>query len=309
VSRRPLWLVALFAVSCHTVIGYEESKRRPDAGPDSSLGGAGGAGGSTSVSDSAAGTAGDAGGGGGAAGEAGPSLCDDGPTMVTVAGGGTPFTIHSTEVTRCQYARFLATEPTQTVHLDVCSWNVDFAPGESCVDGEGQVAGNYPRNCVDWCDAAQYCEYVGMRLCGSKSGGPSTETDADDATVDQYYDACTSFGAHNYPYGGDPEVSSDDGYQPDACNGIDHGLNKALPVAALTTCQSSVQGYEGVFDLSGNLMEWEDLCFNDGATHREDTCSLRGGSHDASYSKLRCRDSTDASRLTQDAQVGFRCCG
>ena len=305
---------------CHQVIGFEESAPRSQVGGDAGLAdadtidgsaGQGGSGGTGAIGG-AAGQGGSGGTGaiGGAAGFAGTCTDEAGPKTVEVPGGGVPVTMHATEVTRCQYAAFLATTPTQTVQTALCDWNVDFAPDAVCAaqTGDGPDAADLPQACVDWCDAAQYCASLAMRLCGAKSGGPSSEPDMDDATVDQYFDVCSSFGAHNYPYGGDPSVSTSDGFEEHACNGFDHGVNATLPVGSLSTCQSSVAGYEGVFDLSGNVAEWEDLCSQEGATRREDHCLVRGGGYGDNYAKQRCMDFSVVRRDERLSDLGFRCC-
>jgi formylglycine-generating enzyme required for sulfatase activity len=231
--------------------------------------------------------------------------------LVTVPGGGVGVTLHATEVTRCQYAKFLETNPTQTANLARCAWNEDFAADPACSALEDYYAGagsaNHPQTCVDWCDAAEYCQHVGMRLCGAKAGGPLNESMLEDPTADQYFDACSSFGAHNYPYGGDPAVSSVDGFLPDACNGNEHVLYETLPVAFLSTCQSSVDGYEGIFDLSGNASEWVDMC-TEGALPEDDVCHARGGSFADNYGKQRCVDYSTGKRSEPSVYFGFRCC-
>ena len=75
----------------------------------------------------------------------------------------------------------------------------------------------------------------------------------------------------------------------------------------MTGCESSVSGYTGVYDLSGNVYEWEDSCSaDDGET---DLCVIRGGSLDSGSYNLAC-DHDNVARLRDGAgsYVGFRCC-
>ena len=65
-------------------------------------------------------------------------------------------------------------------------------------------------------------------------------------------------------------------------------------------------GYTGVYDLSGNVWEWEDSC--DGATGQSDICRLRGGAFGVNYAGLRCGLDFDFARNYHGDDLGFRCC-
>lgn len=231
--------------------------------------------------------------------------------LVSVKGG---YAIDATEVTRQQYAAWLATSPSVTGQDPGCDgWNTSYLPEtawperacDSTVWPPGSK-GDHPVVCVDWCDAYAYCKAVGKRLCGAIGGGPEAWADHANAAKSQWYNACSSGGAHNYPYGGDPSVTDTDGFQKSACNGSENGLKTTAPVAALSGCQSTDSGFAGVLDLSGNVREWEDACepgFN-GAP-----CRVRGGSFgDSYYGGLRCRDDMYLYREHLWGDVGFRCC-
>jgi formylglycine-generating enzyme required for sulfatase activity len=73
----------------------------------------------------------------------------------------------------------------------------------------------------------------------------------------------------------------------------------------MSTCQSNVPGYSGVYDLSGNLTEWEDSCERHGGGV---FCRQRGGPFRYGTSYLSCgSDAYYYSYETRDF-VGFRCC-
>ncbi len=62
----------------------------------------------------------------------------------------------------------------------------------------------------------------------------------------------------------------------------------------------------GVFDLIGNLREWEDNCNTmDGAA---DTCHLRGSTFGNSAAAPLCAETLYADRGSLKDTVGFRCC-
>jgi formylglycine-generating enzyme required for sulfatase activity len=65
-------------------------------------------------------------------------------------------------------------------------------------------------------------------------------------------------------------------------------------------------GYEGVYDMSGNVREWEDSC--NGSMGKEDRCRLRGGSFYTDADYLRCDGGVDGSRGDRCEEIGFRCC-
>jgi len=162
---------------------------------------------------------------------------------------------------------------------------------------------NHPQVCIDWCDATAYCKAVGKRLCGKIGGGANAYADHSNADRDQWYNACTSHGANLYAGGS----------RADTCNIVTSEKN-TRPVPTLTTCQSAVPGYTGVFDLTGNVWEWEDSC--DGLLGAADSCHYRGGDYrvDDRNGGLQCGAtpgsvSPGGNRRDATAETtGFRCC-
>ncbi len=242
------------------------------------------------------------GGGGGSAGSKGcPTVC--GPheecwnqklcvtkqVSVTAPGGGT-YGVDPTEVTISQYQNWLETTPPTTLMPASCTaWKLSYSPG----------AGSYPVVAVDWCDAYAYCKGIGKHLCGKIGGGPNAYSDYATANLSEWYNACSSGGANAYPYGAT--------YDGQTCNGGDNGVGGSVKVGSMTGCQSSVAGYAGVYDLSGNVWEWEDSCNAD--TGKDDNCRLRGGSFISGSSLLRCDGQNISNRSGVAQGIGFRCCG
>lgn len=212
------------------------------------------------------------------------------------------YCIDSTEVTNDQYQAWLNTNPDPAGQLSYCSWNTSFMPTNNWPPETAAL--DFPVAYIDWCDAYAYCQGVGKRLCGKIGGGSNPYNDPSNPASSQWYAACTSngaFGAKGYPYGAT--------YSTNACNGSD--TNKGAPVAVGTmpACQSPVPGYTGVYDLSGNVWEWEDSC--SGTSGSSDTCLVRGGAYFVDSSYLICGGATDvflARSGNPTGGVGFRCC-
>lgn len=224
--------------------------------------------------------------------------------LVTIGATGIHVSIDATEVTRAQYAEWLATnpEPTQQDHL-LCSANTSFVPDSDCMNGahvcKGDACGNHPQACVDWCDARAYCNGIGKRLCGKIGGGHNPFENAADATQSEWYFACSSDGLNLFPYGSS--------YVPSACHTEIFGdAWSTQPVSTGATCQSSC-AFGGVFDLNGNVMEWEDSCITD---RPEPICHARGGSVGSGDGSSLCAYmAASAPHMVTDYSIGFRCCG
>ncbi len=148
------------------------------------------------------------------------------------------------------------------------------------------------------------------RLCGKIGGGSNDDeysSGNSDASASQWYRVCSSGGVNAFPYG--------NSFEPTFCNiygcwgNVDE---ESLPVATLSTYQSSVPGYSGVYDMSGNVFEWVDSCSPSGRA-----CRTRGGAFDSWSTSgyagcltdvLACdsgwSDTLDVAR----SDLGFRCC-
>jgi formylglycine-generating enzyme required for sulfatase activity len=133
---------------------------------------------------------------------------------------------------------------------------------------------------------------VGKRLCGKKGGGALDVEDHADVEKSEWYAACSNAGTTKFPYGNSYDVS--------VCNGED---TKTAPtdVASLQGCNTK----EGLFDMSGNVFEFEDACDGDGKTNE---CHGRGGSYFGSVDYLECKAVFPFYRNSREAYLGFRCC-
>jgi hypothetical protein len=222
-----------------------------------------------------------------------------GPPLVRVGastGVGGYSCIDATEVTNAQYAQFLAANYPISAQDPWCAWNTTYQPpGGWPATGKDDVPVVY----VWWCDAFAYCKWAGKRLCGKLGGGPNGYGASADATASQWFNGCSASGARLYPYGNTFSAAACNGYL-----GADAGLGAPQAVSARTTCQG---GQAGVFDMSGNVAEWEDSC--NGQAGVSDSCHIRGGSFMSDAQGLRCDAVDSDTRDSATDYIGFRCCG
>jgi formylglycine-generating enzyme len=265
----------------------------------------------TTGSAGSAGTSGTAGSGGasGSAGSAGTAGCPAslaGPRLVAVGG----VCIDSTEVTNAHYAQFLAANGGDTSGQNaVCSLNQTYEPSAYWPAPTSEAG--LPVVQVDWCDAYAYCKWVGKRLCGRIGGGANASADYANSDRSQWFRVCSNGGRNAYPYGGTYRSAACNGFNgPNGCDhdtGVPSGTCTLTPVGSYAQCQGAAP-FSSVFDLSGNVIEWEDSCAPSGEGG-EDNCRIRGGSVFArSESDMRCDADYVNPRSSAGPALGFRCC-
>ncbi len=223
--------------------------------------------------------------------------------------GGGFYCVDHAEVRNSDYKAFLDANPgSPSGQIAACSFNTSYAPSGTCTQYDPTNKPNIPIACVDWCDAAAFCKWDGKHLCGKIGGGSNAQADFADATKSAWFRACSHAGTKDYPYG--------DTYMGDLCAGLDN-ISAVHPLATPQT--SCVGGYDDLYDMSGNVAEWEDSC--SGTSGASDTCADRGGSYLDSNAavgpspSLQCNSNVHGSpqiaakaRNTQDKEIGFRCC-
>ena len=245
-----------------------------------------------------------------------------GPDMVDVGG----YCIDLTEVTKAQYAAFLAAPPSPSSQAPECAWNVDFAPHRtsttdfggdtSCdetLDPDVNDATKFPARpmvCVDWCDAAAYCAWAGKRLCGARGGKSDGIIDdsgntLNDASKSEWYSACIGPRATAYPYGATFDAT--------ACFMRDDTVTAPVDVASEPACHGPAgTPNAAIYDLSGNVAEWTNACRAAG-DGRTTPCEARGGWwKDTRPGAAACAVDPLVKivwgRGRADNHIGFRCC-
>jgi len=226
------------------------------------------------------------------------------------------FCIDATEVTNAQYKKFLDAKGSDTSgQLAACAWNTTYTP-KGFTGRPWPVEAQYvshPVVGVDWCDAYAYCKWAGKRLCGGMGAGRVPPGGADDWTKSQWMHACTNAGTTKFPYGSP--------YNDQKCNGLrfdappnvkrpdpDHPGTGTVPVKLASGCHGVKAPFDAVFDMTGNVWEWEDDC--DGTSGAADKCGRRGGGYIGENNSDACdpwtppRDPRDST----NPDLGFRCC-
>ncbi|HEX4513211.1 MAG TPA: SUMF1/EgtB/PvdO family nonheme iron enzyme [Polyangiaceae bacterium] len=219
-----------------------------------------------------------------------------GPAMIRVTDTYGSFCVDSTEVTNAQY-HAMSGAPSLPPE---CKWKT----GVTAV-GEND---DLPVASVDWCDAFAFCAWAGKHLCGSRNGAPIDDFGpADDPQVSEWYAACSRSGSRLYPYGAT--------FAATACNGCDRTSACANANGAPATSVGSLAGcnggYDGIFDMSGNVAEWTNDC-DDAGGGKNDDCPPLGGSREGDAGALTCTATEEningSVRSDTATDVGFRCC-
>jgi formylglycine-generating enzyme required for sulfatase activity len=228
---------------------------------------------------------------------------------------GGSYCMEQTEVTLSDYNAFVVANQPVRFQPPGCNEAVDggaprnttYVPSGDWPPAAPQL-GN-PVHYVDWCDAYAYCKWKGRQLCGNIKGGANPQALANNIANSAWFNACSAQGQNAYPYAG--------GFNPSACNGgNDAGAPGVGPSVTAGTCQG---GFVGLWQMSGNVAEWEDSCPQAGTDagpppSATDLCLVRGGAYTANFDPagLACNANRSVQRVPANnadlADIGFRCC-
>lgn len=247
-----------------------------------------------------------------------------GPKMVRIPmSEGRTACIDTTEVTREQYAAFLADTNAHGAgsRLPNCGAAPYQDEPEAACSKEPTVCkgdcARHPQVCVTHCNAQAFCSWAGKKLCGTVGDVVPTLPALEDPRVSVWAAACgagsTDLGRaqRGYPYG--------DEFEPTACNTEAHprtGCAAApstcgtVPVASLERCRGP-EPY-AVFDMSGNVQEW--IANSIGESQWEKPYAYHMGGSFARFVRSREGDYDCVTSRRQEVfgvarpTIGFRCC-
>lgn len=202
------------------------------------------------------------------------------------------YCIDSTEVTRGQFLEYLAAPPADRMAarpMD-CAWN----NSDPSINATSGLLG-LPVGDTNFCDAMTYCAWAGKRLCGKIGGGANATADFDKVDKSEWFAVCSPNGTQSFPYG--------DTYNRARCFTEEATIEAT---GSRTTCAGTMKPYSEVFDLVGNVYEWEYSCTAspDSKTTR---CRARGGGY-GSGSLATCATDDLTQVDTRLPGFGFRCC-
>jgi hypothetical protein len=128
----------------------------------------------------------------------------------------------------------------------------------------------------------------------------------DDPGASMWMNACTAAG--QFTFGEGNAVTSG----PTHCTYRGSQIGTSYAVQTRADCHPMSPGYRHIFDLSGNVAEWENACERDVSTgSQDDACRTRGGSFDDDVESIACAavPTIPMQRRGSSWKVGFRCCG
>jgi formylglycine-generating enzyme len=210
-----------------------------------------------------------------------------GTTRLINVGG---YCIDETEVTNAQWKQYIAAPDRKGFIPAHCGWNTDDPPSTE-TDKDP-----YPRGNVNLCDAQSYCSWARKRLCGKIGAGMNAMGDFADPTKSMWYRACSGSAPFKYPYGST--------YSSSKC--ATEKIPPATPKTGFPDCHGTAEPFSLVFDLSGNLEEWEDSCEQGGPTKTTQCRGRGGGVGDLEAASCDVAHQTAAGNRFDG--LGFRCC-
>ena len=229
-----------------------------------------------------------------------PATAHGGGMALITAPGSVYYCIDTHEVTNEQFNEYLAdiTLPFDS-HPACAPLKASTRPSPKTTP----AVAKRPVNGINYCYAWAYCRWAGRRLCG-KIGGGHADSPGDTITNEWYYACANGLKESKYPYG--------DTYVAGTCNSDFSGTFSStmlVDVGSKTSCHGNDPGHDLVFDMSGNVWEFDDFATSYAATGPEPSVHSHGGSATDGATDGACGTNNSFGMGTDFSDVGFRCCG
>jgi sulfatase modifying factor 1 len=155
-----------------------------------------------------------------------------------------------------------------------------------------------PAASIEWCYAQAYCAWQGKHLCGKIGGGESLPRNWQQVNLKNQWDYACVNGALGSEYGyGQP-------YDAGACNAEG---DAAAPVGSYPGCHGVVPPFTGIFDMSGNVAELDDMA-SEHAPDPNREIGAHGGAWAMGGAASTCGSYFGFGPYVGFDNVGFRCC-
>jgi len=215
---------------------------------------------------------------------------------ITVVNDGGRYCIDPFEVTRGELNAFLQSAASLPPFASppVCTSQVGSRP----VQETTPAAFSLPAASIEWCYAHAYCAWQGKHLCGKIGGGESVLRAWQQVDLRNQWDYACVNGAlgSQYTYGQPYDVG--------ACNAEGAA---AGPVGSYPGCHGVAPPFAGVFDLSGNVAELDDMASEE-ALNPNLEIGAHGGAWASGASASTCGSYFGFGAHVGFDNVGFRCC-
>jgi formylglycine-generating enzyme len=201
------------------------------------------------------------------------------------------YCIDETEVTRGDFLEMLKVARGMRNAPDWCAWNTTD-PTDIDTNPDGLKT---PVGYMNLCDAATFCAWKGKRLCGKINGGQLAFGEYNDAAKSEWMAVCSVNGTQTYAYAG--------AYDASKCW---TSATTTQDVKTKPGCHGPAAPHALVYDMTGNILEWETSC-QEWPPSQTTMCHTRGGEWGEDM-KATC-DKYQVTRVgDRYAGVGFRCC-
>ena len=234
--------------------------------------------------------------------DATPSACPGGDgsapmVEITVASDGGRYCIDPFEVTRGQLNAFLqtaASQPPFSKPAFCATAQVGARPAQET----NPASLSLPATSVEWCYAYTYCAWRGKRLCGKIGGGESVQRAWQEIDLRNQWDYACVNGLldSQYTYG--------QPYDPAACN---TEADASAPVGSHALCHGAAPPFTGIFDLTGNVAELDDMA-SEHAANPQLEIGAHGGTFAGGAGASKCGSYFGFGPYVGFDNVGFRCC-